>query len=284
MVFSFDLNRLNQLLKDFYILTKIRITVFNSDFMEVASYPEERASFCNLIRTDEKALKKCITCDREACKKVSKLHVPYIYQCHAGLTEAIAPIRLGNILIGYLFFGHVFPYESHEIGWKNIKDLCREYQLDMEKLKATCYDRPITSTDYVLAASHILESVAYYLCLERMVVMKNEALPIQIDTYITEHLSEDLSSQHLCEYFKISRTHLYHLSKENFGVGIADHIRNLRIKKAKKLLSDQPDISISEVASACGFDDYNYFISMFKRVVGMPPKQYMNSIPPSNWE
>jgi AraC-like DNA-binding protein len=206
------------------------------------------------------------------------MHVPYIYQCHAGLTEAITPIRLGNILIGYLFFGHVFPYESHEIGWENIKDLCLDYQIDIKELKNTCYERPITSTDYVIAASHILESVANYLCLERMVIMKNEAMPIQIDTYITKHLSEDLSSQLLCEHFQISRTHLYHISKENFGIGIADHIRNLRINKAKKLLSDQPDISIAEVASACGFDDYNYFISMFKRVVGMPPKQYMNSI------
>lgn len=278
MVFTFDLDRLNQLLKDFYILTKIRITVFNSEFTEVTSYPVERAPFCNLVRTDEKALKKCMACDREACKRVSKLHTPYIYQCHAGLTEAIAPIRLGNILIGYLFFGHVFPYESHEVGWENIKELCREYQLDMDELKAACFERPITSTDFVIAASHILESVAYYLCLERMVVMKNEALPMQIDAYITEHLSENLNSQLLCEHFQISRTHLYHISKENFGVGIADHIRNLRIKKAKKLLSDQPNISISEVASACGFDDYNYFISMFKRVVGMPPKQYRNSM------
>ncbi len=278
MIFTFDIDRLNHLLKDFYILTKIRITVFNADFVEITSYPQERAPFCNVIRTDANALKHCRDCDREACKKVSSMHVTYIYQCHAGLTEAIAPIRLGNILTGYLFFGHVFPYENHEIGWENIRNLCKSYQVDLKNLRSACYERPITSTDYIMAASHILETVSNYLCLERIAVMKNEALPIQIDTYITNHLSEDMNSQSICEHFHISRTALYHIAKENYGIGIADHIRILRIKKAKELLSDQPNITISEAAHACGFDDYNYFISMFKRVVGMSPKKYQNNI------
>ncbi len=274
MIFSFDLNRLTNLLNDFYILTKIRITVFNSDFEEMTSYPQQRAPFCNIIRRDGHALKQCIASDRRACKKVSGMHLPYIYQCHAGLTEAIAPIRLGNILIGYLFFGHVFSYDDHPSGWENIAGLCKTYQVEWGELKEACFAQPIISTDYILAASHILESVAYYLCLERVVVMKNETLPIQIDNYISNHFTENLNSQSLCEHFQISRTHLYHISKENYGIGIADHIRNLRINKAKALLLEQPEISISEVASACGFDDYNYFISMFKRIVGMPPKQF----------
>ena len=57
-------------------------------------------------------------------------------------------------------------------------------------------------------------------------------------------------------------------------MGIAAHIRNLRIEKARKLLTEQSGLSLAEVASECGFDDYNYFITVFKRIAGMPPKAY----------
>ena len=51
-------------------------------------------------------------------------------------------------------------------------------------------------------------------------------------------------------------------------------IRKLRIEKAKELLLNSPELPLAEVAYACGFDDYNYFITVFKRIVGMPPGAY----------
>ena len=59
-------------------------------------------------------------------------------------------------------------------------------------------------------------------------------------------------------------------------MGIAQPIRNLRIDKAKHLLSERPDLALAEIASECGFHDYNYFITVFKRLVGVPPKTYAN--------
>lgn len=41
MMSSFDITKLHSLLKDFYNLTKIRITIFNDNFQELTSYPTE---------------------------------------------------------------------------------------------------------------------------------------------------------------------------------------------------------------------------------------------------
>ena len=46
--------------------------------------------------------------------------------------EAIMPLRLSNLTIGYLFFGHVFSYPDHETGWKQIRRNCRDYHLSEE--------------------------------------------------------------------------------------------------------------------------------------------------------
>ena len=274
MISTFNLRKLNDLLKDFYTLTQIRITVFNDTFRELTAYPEHIAPFCQIIRTSPEALNACLCCDKNACEQASRQHAPYTYCCHAGLTECIVPIYLGNIVIGYLFFGHVFSYPTHEEGWKSIRERCLPYGLDMDALRDAMYQQPVISEEYISSASHIMRSVAAYLCMERMVSLHQKELPVQIDDYITSHYTENISVRTICDHFQIGRTLLYEISEQNYGIGIAEHIRNLRIEKAKILLAEHPELRISEIAVACGFDDYNYFITVFKRLVGKPPRQF----------
>lgn len=274
MISTFNLTKLNALLKDFYTITQIRITVFDETFRELAAYPEQIAPFCRILRTDEKAREECKRCDAHACETAARERGAYTYQCHAGLTESIVPLYMGNITIGYLLFGHVFPYDSHEEGWTVIQKRCRNYQVNMDSLKSACYERPLISMDYIQAAAHILQAVASYLCLERMAILGQKELPAQIDEYIMAHYTEEIDAQSICDHFKIGKTTLYEIANQNYGVGVAAHIRSLRMEKAKHLLTSQPKMNISEIAAACGFNDYNYFITMFKRLTGMPPKQY----------
>lgn len=277
MISTFDLTKLNSLLKDFYNLTQIRITVFDNTFHELAAYPEQIASFCQIIRTDEKGRKKCMLCDTRACEISASRHSIYTYCCHAGLTESITPLYLGNIVIGYLLFGHVFSYSSHETGWEKIQNLCKDFQIDMNLLRQACLEQPVISHEYITSASHILQAVASYLCLDRMVFLKHQELPVQIDKYISAHFTEKIDALTICQHFSIGRTQLYEIAKQNYGIGIAEHIRSLRIEKAKELL-ENPSLTLAEISSQCGFEDYNYFISVFKRIVGIPPKKYAKGI------
>lgn len=278
MISSFDMNKLNLLLKDFYNMTQIRITVFDDSFHELAAYPEQLAPFCRIIRSDTDAAAQCHHCDEQACKIASKRRTLYTYRCHAGLTESITPIIIGNIIIGYLLFGHVFSYASREEGWRQIQNACKNYSVDMPALKAACEKQPIIPENYISSASHIMQAVASYLCMERLVTLHQQALPVQLDEYIQAHYTENIDALYLARQFGIGKTQLYEIAKQNYGVGIAAHIRNLRMEKARQLLSEQPELSLIEVASACGYDDYNYFITVFKRVVGVPPRAYANSI------
>jgi AraC-type DNA-binding domain-containing proteins len=274
MISAFDLAKLNSLLNDFYNLTRIRITVFDEKFNELTSCPRELANFCQLVRTDDIGDTKCHLCDKDACAIAAKRKTPYIYRCHMGLTESIAPLILGNIVIGYLFFGHVFSYVSHEIGWKKIQKMCSELKIDQDSLREACYQFPLITEDYINSASHILQAVASFLCLDRMVTLRQQELPVQIDEFIQAHYTENISAMELTKEFQIGKTQLYEISKQNYGVGIATHIRNLRIEKAKQLLQDHSELTLAQIASDCGFQDYNYFITVFKRVTGIPPKTY----------
>lgn len=274
MISTFDLSKLESLLKDFYNMTGIRITVFDESFHELVSYPEQIPPFCQIIRRDKEGAKECMLCDQKACEIAAKRRSAHTYRCHAGLMESIAPLFLGNIVIGYLLFGHVLSYASYEEGWTVIQNLCQNYALDMAALKNACLSQTLVSPDYITSASHILQAVASYLCLERMAVLKQQELPVQIDAYLSEHYTEDIDAQSLCQKFHIGKTQLYAIAKQNYSIGIAEHIRKLRIEKAKDLLHARADLSITEIAAMCGFKDYNYFITVFKKVTGITPKAY----------
>ena len=73
--------------------------------------------------------------------------------------------------------------------------------------------------------------------------------------------------------FHISRNKLYDSANEYLGQGIAEHIKSLRIKEARRLLKET-NLAVHEIADKVGFNDYNYFCRVFKKEVGMPAKQY----------
>jgi len=57
------------------------------------------------------------------------------------------------------------------------------------------------------------------------------------------------------------------------GITPARYALGLRLQEACRLLIETSD-SISEVASACGFEDECYFSRCFRRQFGIPPHSY----------
>lgn len=277
MVSSFDLTKLQLLLHDFHTLTHIRITVFDEQFRELISCPTQLPPFCQLIRSHPDGRERCRQCDREACRISLRRRSTYLYQCHAGLTEAISPIFLGNIITGYLFFGHVFSYSRREEGWKIISEKCSVYPVEPEELKNRCYQLPITSEAHILSASNLLHAVASYLCMERMILLRQNTLPLQLDKYIQAHLSAPLSAEILCHDLGIGKTSLYKIARQSYGCGIAEHIRRLRLDKAMSMLLEHPEMSVAEIAERCGFEDCNYFSVVFKKQTGTTPSRFRSA-------
>ena len=139
MISFFDLEKLRGLLKDYYAISHIRTTVFDENLNELVSYPEKVAPYCKVIRSSPRGFDACMACDREACRKASRKHSTTIYRCHAGLTEAATPLYVGEVLVGYLLFGHVFSYRSHEEGWAVIEKRCEAYHVDSGALREAIF-------------------------------------------------------------------------------------------------------------------------------------------------
>ena len=184
------------------------------------------------------------------------------------------PLRVGNMLAGYLLFGHIFSYENEDDGMEEIRRCCASYPADPHLLQDAIAHCPHVSRDYILSAAHILHATASFLVLERMATLQEDDAAARLDSYLTENFAQPITAQILCDELGIGRSRLYKLAAQLYGCGISEHVRDLRIGRAKQLLAESPELSITEIASACGFSDYNYFISVFSKRTGASPNVY----------
>jgi len=97
-----------------------------------------------------------------------------------------------------------------------------------------------------------------------------------ITTYISEHLSGQLTVQHIANHFHYSRARLSSLYKEATGISISEAITNSLIQKSKKMLREK-EKSICQISEELGFSSPQYFCFKFTKAVGIPPSRYERS-------
>jgi signal transduction histidine kinase/ligand-binding sensor domain-containing protein/DNA-binding response OmpR family regulator len=109
---------------------------------------------------------------------------------------------------------------------------------------------------------------------EPYVLLFDDPLVKRISEFVCDNLSdEELTSEKIEEHFKISKMQLYRKLKATTGWSVNSLIREIRIRKAKKLLRNS-EMNISEIAYNLGFSDPLYFSKYFKKEVGKAPLQY----------
>lgn len=96
--------------------------------------------------------------------------------------------------------------------------------------------------------------------------------------YIKEHYKEKIVLEELAAKFNYSVGHLCRKFKEEIGVSVVNYIIRYRISQSMKLLFEQPDISIEEIALEVGFNDVQFFDKTFKKMIGMTPGKYRKEI------
>ncbi len=273
MKITFDTQKLTDLLKDFYLLTKMRPTVFDDNFVEIAQYPETPCEFCAEIKSHPETCARCKQSDISAFNICRKTGNPYTYTCHAGLTETVAPIKCDGVIIGYMMFGQVVDSYDKEVGWTQVYKKVKNYPIDLINLRDSYYRLRTTSPEHIRAAAHILQACAGYIWYSDCLVESGDDMAFRIEQYITRNISNKLTSDMLCNQLCISRAMLYQTARESFGMGIARYIKEKRINLAAQLLL-ATDYKISSIAEMTGIGDYNYFTKLFKAEMGMTPKEY----------
>lgn len=102
----------------------------------------------------------------------------------------------------------------------------------------------------------------------------NEDIYYRIVKTMKDSCDQSLSIEDIAKRLNMSASNVKRVFALYSDIGLAKYFLNLRIRRAKELLND--GLSPRDAAEKLGFQP-NYFYTVFKREVGITPKQYAKS-------
>lgn len=260
-------------LRELHNISGFRISIFDTEFNEIAAYPKEQSPFCRLIKENHRTQNACRENDKMAFERVSKTKSVYLYQCSFGLYDAVAPLYSFGELTGYLMMGQTidtmnssrdFVYQN-SVGYFNNKEI----------LKDAVSKIHIRAKENILSCLTIMSICAEYITLTNRLNSTKHGLAENVKRYIDENYSKKLSIDSLCAHFFCSRATLINLFKKKYGTTINKYITEKRLNKAERLLL-QTARPIFEIAADCGYQDQNYFSKAFFKKHNVTPSEFRN--------
>ncbi|WP_261305155.1 response regulator transcription factor [Paenibacillus andongensis] len=151
--------------------------------------------------------------------------------------------------------------------------------LDIEEsglYNKTSMDMTDLTSDKIFVWTKVL-SDSFMSCFQRWQLSKSKNTIDKAVKYIEEHYEQDCSLTDVASYVQMNPSYLSVLFKKATGERFKNYLNRMRMDKAALLLRNS-DMKISEIASATGFDEPNYFTNVFRQQYQMSPKEFRNSI------
>jgi AraC-like DNA-binding protein len=89
---------------------------------------------------------------------------------------------------------------------------------------------------------------------------------------IPHRIGEPWTVDSMAEQCGLGRTRFVHYCRQIANLSPIHYLARCRIDAARKLLDEQPDLPIIQVALTCGFSSSQYFATVFKSLMGYPPR------------
>lgn len=272
MKIEFDYKKIEAMLVDFSRSTGLTVSFCDLSYQIIASGLFERG-FCPIIKSSKYYDKECVMSDHVHFLDAEQKKSSIKYICHAGLTEIITPLLYENTLFGFTILGQFISEENFQSNETHLHALAKKFDLDYQCLLQEYQKLPVLSSQQITSAINILHSCIQSLMYNQRIRLQNDILPQHLKEYILENLSSPLTVDHLCKKFFLSTKKLYSVFDTTFHMTVKDFILTERIHLAKKLLTSS-DNSLTEISEKVGFNDYSYFIRIFKKRTGLSPLKY----------
>lgn len=101
---------------------------------------------------------------------------------------------------------------------------------------------------------------------------------IQVSQKVIDYIDQNynnaaLSLEFLADYFNYTSANISAMIKTTLGIGFHQYLTELRVEKAKELLSETNE-PVSHIYKLCGFNSQQTFYRAFKKIVGITSGEY----------
>ena len=119
----------------------------------------------------------------------------------------------------------------------------------------------------------VRETTLSFFRLKRRETPGNSAVLERMQNYAKSHYHEDVSLKTMSYLLNANAAYLGRVFKEGCGQSFSSYLNHVQIDKAKLLLNET-NCSVQEIAGKIGYHSTNYFVNVFKKFTGYFPSQY----------
>jgi len=144
--------------------------------------------------------------------------------------------------------------------------------------KTPGYDLEIKGLTYKLLCHLVRNYQSKQLSSAEISIKKNKLRKINsILKYIAMHYSKHLTTASLAKQFHLNEQYFCRLFKRETGQSFTNYLNQYRAEKAASFIKES-DYNMTEIALLVGFEDSNYFAKIFKKHIGVSPREYKNKL------
>jgi YesN/AraC family two-component response regulator len=95
--------------------------------------------------------------------------------------------------------------------------------------------------------------------------------------FVSAHFTEAITLSQVAREASLTKFHFCRLFHRETGRSFTEYLQVLRVRRATALLADA-GLTVTEVAYAVGFNDLSHFDKVFRKIAGVPPREYRKAI------
>jgi len=205
-------------------------------------------------------------------------------QCFAGLTELAAPVTMQGRQVATLICGELFPRKPTA---QDFERCLRRLQamgigLDRARAREAYFQTPIAGPARIRAARQVLADLAQHLgeMAARCLLERRKGNPPCVACakhLVAQSLAEMPSTRSAAREAHVTPQYFCRMFKTAVGMTFSEYVARCHVDRARELLHD-PDLRVTEVALAAGFQSIPHFNHTFERYTGLSPNGYRASL------
>ena len=230
-------------------------------------------AYCTYVKSFPEMWDKCIFNQNKILKKIEENNYEIFFgSCYAGVGEFIVPICMNDRCCGFISVGKYTGSKGKML------HMSKKYKIPKDELTEEFSSDLSENIPDIETVDNLIHPLCVMLISETAkksaeIYSDNENIVKNALVFIHRNFSAPINLSSAAKFCHCSARTLSGLFKKANGKTVGEYIESLRMKNAKKLLSDS-ELPITSIAFLCGYADSNYFSARFRRFCGQAPSDY----------
>ena len=265
-----------RLIDSFAYCFKVKVTIFSARMEElIVGLQNPGSEFCQLIQKKLRFRFRCCRQDTMMCQRCYQKNSMITYNCYAGPSETVVPIKIEEKLVGYGLLGQ---FRTRRDLPEEILKFWTKAGLDPEEIKTAFEEQPFFDKSALDNMLRLFSMLTTFIVTREYVRVRHPGVAEQVIHWLDNHIGEQVTLEAASAAVGRSCSTISHTIKRQLGMSFKHLCILKRIQRFESIVATDPFLSIQEAVSQVGYEDPLYFSRIYKKVRLASPSTYVNEM------